>query len=127
MKITLCGSTKFKDQYIEWNKRLSLEGHVVYSVAFFGHADDEPLTEDDKILLDDIHKAKIYHSDAIVVINVNNYVGDSTKSEIKFANRIGRPVYYAYDVVPGYPKSWESSRSLLDVLEKWETVLPWNK
>lgn len=34
--ITLCGSTRFKDQFIEAQKRLTLEGNIVISVGLFG-------------------------------------------------------------------------------------------
>lgn len=38
-RITLCGSTKYKRHFEVINKQLTLEGNVVYSVAFFAHAD----------------------------------------------------------------------------------------
>ena len=31
--ITLCGSTRFKNEYMETQKRLTLEGNIVISVA----------------------------------------------------------------------------------------------
>ena len=40
MKITLCGSTKFRDQFEDWNRRLSKMGHIVYSVSSYGHSGD---------------------------------------------------------------------------------------
>ena len=82
--ITLCGSTKFKQQYMEEQKRLTLEGHIVISVGLFGHQGDE-ITEEQKIMLDDMHKRKIDLADEIFVINVNGYIGSSTKSEIEYA------------------------------------------
>ncbi len=81
-RITLCGSTKFKEQFQYWNRELTLMGHVVYSVAFFGHADDESLTGMQKELLDKVHFKKIDNSDAIFVINVDDYIGESTRNEI---------------------------------------------
>ena len=58
--ITLCGSTKFKEQYLEAQKRLTLEGNIVISVGLFGHSgDDEVWTEGTKAMLDDMHKRKI--------------------------------------------------------------------
>ena len=33
--ITLCGSTRFKEQYLEAQKRLTLEGNIVISVGLF--------------------------------------------------------------------------------------------
>ncbi len=41
--ITLCGSTKFKEQYLEAQKRLTLEGNIVISVGLFCHSGDDSL------------------------------------------------------------------------------------
>ena len=82
--ITLCGSTRFKDAFIEVQKRLTLEGNIVISVGCFGHAGDN-FNEEQKIMLDDIHKRKIDMADAIYVINKDGYIGESTKSEIEYA------------------------------------------
>ncbi len=93
-KITLCGSTKFKDEFLEYNKRLTLDGNVVLSVAFFGHADNINLTVEQKDLLDKIHLEKIAISDEIFVIDVGGYIGESTKNEIKHANFLQKKVVY---------------------------------
>ena len=93
--ITLCGSTKFKEQYLEVQKRLTLEGNIVISVGLFGHSgDDEVWTEGTKVMLDDMHKRKIDMADEIFVINVNGYIGSSTKSEIEYALKTGKKVNY---------------------------------
>ena len=56
--ITLCGSTKFKDVFLEQQKRLTLEGNIVISVGLFGHAGDEEVwTPGTKEMLDDMHSA----------------------------------------------------------------------
>ena len=93
--ITLCGSTRFKDQFIEAQKRLTLEGNIVISVGLFGHAgDDEVWTEGTKEMLDDMHKRKIDMADEIFVINLGGYIGTSTRSEIEYAKRTGKKVQY---------------------------------
>jgi hypothetical protein len=93
--ITLCGSTRFKDQFIEAQKRLTLEGNIVISVGLFGHSgDDEVWTEGTKEMLDKMHKRKIDMADAIYVINVGGYIGESTRSEIEYAIRNGKEVRY---------------------------------
>ena len=93
--ITLCGSTKFKDEFLAEQKRLSLEGNIVISVGLFGHAgDDEVWTGDKKAMLDDMHKRKIDMADEIFVINVGGYIGSSTKSEIDYAIAAGKAVHY---------------------------------
>lgn len=34
--VTLCGSTRFKREFLEVQKRLTLEGNIVISVGLFG-------------------------------------------------------------------------------------------
>lgn len=93
--ITLCGSTKFKDDFIREQKRLSLEGNIVISVGMFGHSGDGEVWNDGiKEMLDDMHKRKIDMSDEIFVINKNGYIGPSTKSEIEYAIKTNKKVNY---------------------------------
>lgn len=93
--ITLCGSTRFKEQYLEAQKRLTLEGNIVISVGLFGHSgDDEVWTEGTKAMLDDMHKRKIDLADEILVVNVGGYIGESTRSEIEYAKANGKVVKY---------------------------------
>ena len=93
--ITLCGSTRFKDQFLEVQKRLTLAVNIVISVGLFGHSgDDEVWTEGTKEMLDDMHKRKIDMADGIYVINVGGYIGQSTRSEIEYAKANGKEVRY---------------------------------
>jgi len=93
--ITLCGSTRFKEQFLEAQKRLTLEGNIVISVGLFGHSGDEEVwNEGTKEMLDDMHKRKIDMADAIYVINVGGYIGSSTRSEIEYAKKQGKQVLY---------------------------------
>ena len=93
--VTLCGSTKFKEDFIKEQKRLTLEGCIVISVGLFGHSgDDEVFTDGVKEMLDDMHKRKIDMSDGIYVLNVGGYIGSSTRSEIEYALAHGKTVSY---------------------------------
>ena len=100
--ITLCGSTRFKDEFMEAQKRLTLEGNIVISVGLFGHSGDEEVWENmdegtltkTKEMLDDMHKRKIDMADSIYVVNVGGYIGESTKSEIEYAKEHGKEVRY---------------------------------
>ena len=100
--MTLCGSTRFKDEFIEAQKRLTLEGNIVISVGLFGHSGDDEVWDSmdegtvskTKTMLDDMHKRKIDLSDYIYVINVGEYIGDSTRSEIEYARVHGKKVMY---------------------------------
>ena len=93
--ITLCGSTRFKEEFLEAQKRLTLEGNIVVSVGLFGHSGDDVVwTEGVKDMLDRQHLAKIDLADEIFVINVGGYIGDSTRREIAYAEFKGKTITY---------------------------------
>ena len=93
--ITLCGSTRFKEEFLEAQKRLTLEGNIVISVGLFGHSGDDVVwTEGVKDMLDRQHLAKIDLADEIYVINVGGYIGDSTRREIAYAEYKGKSITY---------------------------------
>lgn len=100
--VTLCGSTRFKDEFMKAQKELTLKGNIVISVGLFGHSGDEEVWEGmdegsltrTKEMLDDMHKRKIDMADEIFVINVGGYIGDSTRSEIEYAMKHGKKVEY---------------------------------
>ena len=94
--ITLCGSTRFKDDFERINRELTLAGNIVISVGCFGHAGDT-FSDEQKIMLDDIHKRKIDMADAIYVINKGGYIGASTRSEIQYALRLGKQIIFMED------------------------------
>ena len=98
--ITLCGSTKFKDEFLKVQKDLTLQGNIVISVGLFGHSGDQEVWENmdegtftkTKEMLDDMHKRKIDMADEIFVINPNGYIGESTWSEICYAFMTGKTI-----------------------------------
>ena len=93
--VTLCGSTRFKDDFIHAQKILTLNGYIVISVGMFGHSGDQEVWHPGvKEMLDEIHKQKIDMADSIVVIDTDNYIGNSTKSEIKYAQLHNKPILY---------------------------------
>ena len=100
--ITLCGSTKFKEEFMNVQKDLTLKGNIVISVGLFGHSGDNEVWESmdegtltkTKVMLDDMHKRKIDMADEIFVINVGGYIGESTQSEIEYAKKMGKKINY---------------------------------
>lgn len=93
--ITLCGSTRFREAYIEAQKNLTLQGNIVISVGLFGHAGDEEVWKPGvKEMLDDMHLRKIDMADEIFVVNVGGYIGTSTRREIAYAESQGKKVNY---------------------------------
>lgn len=98
--VTLCGSTRFKDEFIKMQKELTLKGCIVISVGLYGRSGDEEVWEgmdentltETKFMLDDMHKSKIDMADEIFVINPNGYIGESTWSEICYAFMTGKTI-----------------------------------
>ena len=84
--ITLCGSPRFKDEFMEVHKQLTLASNIDISVGLFGYSGDSEVWENmdegtltaTKEMLDDMHKHKIDMANSIYVINVGRYTGDST-------------------------------------------------
>ena len=55
---------------------------------------DEKINKQTKKMLDGMHRQKIDMSDAIFVINVNGYIGESTKNEIEYAKSKNKEIIY---------------------------------
>lgn len=110
--VTLCGSTRFKDEYEEVNRVLELNDWVVLTVASYYHKEkDRSLRRwilKYKKKLDRLHLAKIELSQAIIVIDVGGYVGSSTRNEIRHAVKRKKPVYYWSD------ESWKKLTQRLE-------------
>lgn len=99
--ITLCGSTRFRNEFYRTCAELTLDGNVVIMPGVFvGHAGDAELygieyeNSDTKKMLDEIHKQKIDMCDAICVINKDGYVGESTRNEIEYAKKHNKEVLW---------------------------------
>lgn len=100
MVITICGSTRFKEEIFEAAKKLTLDDHIVLMPTIFEHADNEELTTEQKIRLDNLHKQKIDMSDAIFVVNKDGYIGESTFGEIDWAARHKKELYFLVNPNP---------------------------
>lgn len=98
--VCLCGSTRFYQEFQRANYEETMQGRIVLSVGFYLHSSEaahgEPweCTPEQKEALDELHKRKIDLADEILVLNVGGYIGESTRSEIKYARKIGRPVRF---------------------------------
>jgi hypothetical protein len=92
--VCLCGSTKFYEQFMNANYRETLAGKIVLSVGFFLHSPNAPgqvhggdvaITADQKAMLDELHLRKIDLADEVLILNVGDYIGTSTKREAWYA------------------------------------------
>lgn len=91
--ITLCGSIKFKTEFMKVQEELTLNGNIVFTPNFFNNLKDE-INMETKKMLDEMHRQKIDMSDEIYVINLRGYIGESTKSEIEYAKAKGKKISY---------------------------------
>jgi len=100
--VVLCGSTRFYGVFREQNLRLTLAGHIVLSIgcdtksdADIGAAGELAFTDELKDRLDELHKRKIDLADEVLVVSdATGYFGESTRSEIQYAEKVGKPVRF---------------------------------
>lgn len=98
--VVLCGSTRFYRQFQEQNYLETMKGNIVLSVGFYIHSSEivhnetTGCTTAQKIALDELHKRKIDLADEVFVLNVEGYIGESTRSEINYAEKQGKPIRY---------------------------------
>ena len=95
--VCICGSTRFRDEMADANRRLTLAGAIVLAPAVFQHSGDT-ITETQKGRLDELHLRKIDLADAVFVVDPGGYVGESTTREIAYARAIGKPVLRLSDI-----------------------------
>jgi hypothetical protein len=95
--VAIVGSSRFKQFHQGHAQRLTLKGYVVLGYGFFHHVDARPITDDEKRMLDALTLTKVEMADEVLVVDVNGYVGESTKRAIEFATQLGKPVTYTRD------------------------------
>ena len=99
--VCLCGSVRFSEEFRKANSTETLAGNIVLSIGCnmktdtetFGNLSQDELN-DIKCKLDELHKRKIDLADEILVLNVDGYIGDSTRSEIQYAIAHNKPIRY---------------------------------
>ncbi len=96
--ITLCGSLKFQKEMMVIAKKMALRGNCILTPVYPIIENCERTDEQLKKLKKE-HFKRIELSDAILVINKNNYIGDSTKLEIEYAQKLGKKIMYYTDLI----------------------------
>ena len=93
--ITICGSMKFIKEMIEISEKVELQGNVVLMPIYNpSRPNKDSFTNKEILILDKMHRERIKLSDAILVVNVEGYIGSSTKSEIEFAKSLNKEILY---------------------------------
>ena len=96
--ITLCGSLKFQKEMMIVAQKMALDGNCILTPTY-PVLENIKITEAQLSKLKETHFKRIELSDAILVVNVNNYVGDSTNLEIEYAKKLGKEIIYYTDLI----------------------------
>ncbi len=97
LKIFLVGSnTKAKDYFIKVESILQIKYRKLVSICSVdGLLHKEEFSYEEWEILQETGLAKLKDQDAILVLDVDNYIGDHTREEIEyFGNELKRPIYY---------------------------------
>jgi hypothetical protein len=99
--VCLCGSTRFREAFAEANRRETLAGKIVLSIASYTQSDDELFAGLSPVergaterKLADLHRHKIDLADEVLVLNVGGYIGEATRSEVEYAHSHGKTVRF---------------------------------
>lgn len=106
--VCLCGSTRFTDRMLVKQWELTKQGCIVLSWCalpdwYWEGVGSTPDSLDKthlgdlegvKVLVDEVHKRKIDLADEVFIMNVNGYIGESTRSELDYAREHGKPVKF---------------------------------
>ncbi len=109
--VCLCGSGRFIDTFHEWEEKLTLEGKIVLTIFINTTKRDACDLEESadkaaketrrKRMLDELHFRKIDLADQVLVLDVDNYIGESTSNEIEYATRKGKVINYLSKMAVG--------------------------
>ena len=91
--ITICGSMRYSKEMMKIAEELELKDKYAVIQCVY-NVDGRKYENADEDILDKMHKKKIDISDAIYVVNIDGYIGSSTKSEIEYAKNNGKEVIY---------------------------------
>ena len=99
--VTLCGSLKFKNEMMSVAEKMSLEGYCILTPVYL-ISGNTGITKEQMLKLKEEHFKRIELSDAILVVNIDNYIGDSTNIEIEYAKRLDKEIIYYTDLIKSY-------------------------
>lgn len=94
--ICYCGSLRFLEKFKEVEYQSVLDGNIALlpCCMFVDIQREHGEMSEYKRMTDELHKRKIDICDEVFVLNVGGYIGNSTHSEISYAQSIGKPIKY---------------------------------
>ncbi len=99
-KIFLVGSIRFKDYFIKIESILQIKyKKLVYICSVDGLLNKNEFSTTEWAKLQDIALKKLYDQDAILVLDIKDYIGNETKEEIEYFKEVlEKPIYYLSDL-----------------------------
>lgn len=94
--VTICGSMKYQNEMMIAAEEMALAGNCVLAPVY-PVIEGIVIKDDCKKSFDEAHFKRIEMSDAILVVNIDNYIGNSTKKEIEYAESLEKEVIYYTD------------------------------
>ncbi|MBV9688381.1 MAG: hypothetical protein JO202_01600 [Ktedonobacteraceae bacterium] len=82
------------EAFEEWRLKDTLAGHIVLTIGAKKNDTELQITPDQAVSLDVLHLYKIDLADFVRVLNVQDYIGQSTKREIAYATQTGKPCVF---------------------------------
>ena len=95
--VTLCGSLKFQKEMMRVAQKMALEGNCILTPTYPALENIE-IGKEQIAVLKEAHFRRIELCDAILVVNVNNYIEESTNLEIEYAKKLGKEIIYYTDL-----------------------------
>ena len=96
---------------IMWiTEEMEILGNNMLSIIYPTSDDKDAYTDEEAEMLDKMHKEKIKLSDPILVVDVEGYIGSSTRSEIEFAMTLGKEIIYYSELIKTMP-SYEIAKN----------------
>ena len=106
--ICLCGSTRFVETFNNLLNKLTLEGKIVLGIELVlpQSEREDPQHSNFKMeqALDELHLRKIDLADEVMILNVDGYIGESTRKELDYARNQGKVIKF---LEPLEHKQWD--------------------
>lgn len=96
--ITICGSLKYKNEMMAISEEMALKGNCILTPVY-PVLEKYERTEEQLLKLKEAHFKRIELSDAILVIDINNYIGESTNLEIEYAKKLNKEIIYYSNLI----------------------------
>lgn len=99
--VCLCGSGRFKQAYEDAEYNETLKGKIVLTIG----CNTKDIARSDELkhhksMLDELHLWKIELADQVFILDVDGYIGESTRKEIEFAEKKGKWIRYLSKETP---------------------------